>query len=235
MKKDGVKEQVWVLRGVVWTIYVETQLQWAHNVPAAFPLPLLLILQPFMYYVLACVYNNVMWVWFHGQCRYCRWEIPSDAFSHRGDSQLAEFQVAWYIRPVGQREGDQAQCEREPRQRGSQYSLQPCMLARILIMQTAHYAQARDCNERGCCVEHPQRIILPTPLHRVDECVTGGDSIVTDVLAVVEKMRITHPHHFATLVRIPATFHRIHYDRCLLTSCKNVTHAYILSLADVYI
>ena len=65
-------------------------------------------------------------------------------------------------------------------------------------------------------------------LHSNDECVTGGDSVVTDVLAVVEKMRVTHPHHFATLVRVPATYHRIHSDRCPLSLCKNVTLASLI-------
>jgi gamma-butyrobetaine dioxygenase len=48
---------------------------------------------------------------------------------------------------------------------------------------------------------------------RNDECVDGGESVVIDTLAVVEKLRVTHPHHFATLVRVPATFQRIHYQR----------------------
>ena len=48
---------------------------------------------------------------------------------------------------------------------------------------------------------------------RNDECVEGGESIVVDALAVVEKLRVTHPHHFSTLVRVPATFNRTHYDR----------------------
>ena len=48
---------------------------------------------------------------------------------------------------------------------------------------------------------------------RFDECVEGGESIVVDLLAVMERLRVTHPHHFATLVRIPATFIRIHYKR----------------------
>ena len=48
---------------------------------------------------------------------------------------------------------------------------------------------------------------------RFDECVEGGESIVVDLLAVTERLRVTHPHHFATLVRIPATFIRIHYER----------------------
>ena len=50
-------------------------------------------------------------------------------------------------------------------------------------------------------------------VYRNDECVEGGESIVVDALAVAEKFRVTHPHHFSTLVRVPATFHRIHYDR----------------------
>ena len=41
----------------------------------------------------------------------------------------------------------------------------------------------------------------------------GGESIVVDLLAVMENLRVTHPHHFATLVSVPATFFRIHYKR----------------------
>ena len=48
---------------------------------------------------------------------------------------------------------------------------------------------------------------------RNDDCVTGGETIVVDALAVAEKLRATHPHHFATLTRVPATFQRIHYER----------------------
>ena len=55
-----------------------------------------------------------------------------------------------------------------------------------------------------------QNIILTT---RNDKCVKGGESIVVDALAVAEKLRVTHPHHFDTLVRVPATFHRIYYKR----------------------
>ena len=51
------------------------------------------------------------------------------------------------------------------------------------------------------------------PQNRFDECVEGGESIVVDALAVVEKLRVTHPHHFSTLVRVPATYNRIQYDR----------------------
>jgi hypothetical protein len=48
---------------------------------------------------------------------------------------------------------------------------------------------------------------------RFDECVEGGESIVVDLLAVMERLRVTRPHHFATLIRVPATFFRIHYKR----------------------
>ena len=37
---------------------------------------------------------------------------------------------------------------------------------------------------------------------------------MVDALAVAEKLRLTHPNHFATLVRVPVTFQRVHYDRC---------------------
>ena len=46
---------------------------------------------------------------------------------------------------------------------------------------------------------------------RNDKCVTGGESVIVDGLTVVEKLRKTHPHYFSTLVRVPATFHRINY------------------------
>ena len=41
----------------------------------------------------------------------------------------------------------------------------------------------------------------------------GGASILVDGLAAFENLRVTHPHHFATLARVPATFQRIYYDR----------------------
>ena len=52
--------------------------------------------------------------------------------------------------------------------------------------------------------------------YRNDNCVVGGDTIVVDALAVVERLRVTHPHHFDTLVRVPATFQRIHYNRYVI-------------------
>jgi gamma-butyrobetaine dioxygenase len=58
---------------------------------------------------------------------------------------------------------------------------------------------------------HPGLVILQCL--RNDECVTGGESTIVDALAVVEKLRVTHPHHFSTLVKVPTTFHRIHYER----------------------
>ena len=64
-------------------------------------------------------------------------------------------------------------------------------------------------NYVSVCMESVSDICV----YRNDECVEGGESIIVDALAVVEKFRVTHPHHFSTLVRVPATFHRIHYDR----------------------
>ena len=63
----------------------------------------------------------------------------------------------------------------------------------------------------GCCV------MLLYGVNRNDECVEGGESTIVDALAVVEKLRVTHPHHFATLVRVPTTFQRIHYERYIYT------------------
>jgi gamma-butyrobetaine dioxygenase len=48
---------------------------------------------------------------------------------------------------------------------------------------------------------------------RNDERVEGGDTIIVDALAVAEKLRAAHPHHFSTLTRVPATFQRIHHKR----------------------
>ena len=49
--------------------------------------------------------------------------------------------------------------------------------------------------------------------HRNDACVQGGRSILLDAFPVLEEMRRCFPIHFATLVRVPATFQKIHYDR----------------------
>ena len=51
-------------------------------------------------------------------------------------------------------------------------------------------------------------------LFRCDERVKGGDSILVDGLAVLERLRHTHPQHFSTLARVPTNYHRIHYNRC---------------------
>ena len=47
---------------------------------------------------------------------------------------------------------------------------------------------------------------------------------MVDLLAVMEELRVTHPHHFDTLVRVPATFYRIHYERF---ASIHSTHEYI--------
>lgn len=51
-------------------------------------------------------------------------------------------------------------------------------------------------------------------LFRYDECVKGGDSILVDGLAVLERLRHTHPQHFSTLARVPTNYHRVHDNRC---------------------
>ena len=49
--------------------------------------------------------------------------------------------------------------------------------------------------------------------YRFDECVEGGESRFLDVFHVAEQFRKDHPDKFHTLVRVPATFQKIHYDR----------------------
>ena len=44
---------------------------------------------------------------------------------------------------------------------------------------------------------------------RNDDCVEGGESVLLDLLPVVEEMRRKFPQHFTTLTRVPATFERI--------------------------
>ena len=39
--------------------------------------------------------------------------------------------------------------------------------------------------------------------------------MLLDMLPVVEELREKFPEHFQTLVRVPATFQKIHYDRCV--------------------
>lgn len=48
---------------------------------------------------------------------------------------------------------------------------------------------------------------------RNDDCVEGGESVLLDILPVVEDMRRKFPQHFTTLTRVPATFERIHINR----------------------
>ncbi|XP_078671845.1 putative gamma-butyrobetaine dioxygenase isoform X2 [Branchiostoma floridae x Branchiostoma belcheri] len=48
---------------------------------------------------------------------------------------------------------------------------------------------------------------------RFDPEVSGGESVLLDVFPVVEHLRVHYPDDFDTLVRVPATFHKIHFDR----------------------
>lgn len=55
----------------------------------------------------------------------------------------------------------------------------------------------------------------PLLIHRNDECVEGGESVLLDMFAVAEELRTLHPQHFKTLTQVPATFQKVHYDRCV--------------------
>lgn len=46
----------------------------------------------------------------------------------------------------------------------------------------------------------------------------GGESVVLDLFPVVEELRDKFPEHFQTLVRVPAVFQKIHYDRYVCQS-----------------
>lgn len=52
-------------------------------------------------------------------------------------------------------------------------------------------------------------------LHCLRFCpqVTGGHSLFIDAFYVAEKLREKYPHHFQTLLKVPATFKKIHFDR----------------------
>ncbi len=39
--------------------------------------------------------------------------------------------------------------------------------------------------------------------------------MLVDAYAVAEKFREKHPEHFATMVRVPTTLKKIHYERYL--------------------
>ncbi|KAL5463316.1 hypothetical protein EMCRGX_G032208 [Ephydatia muelleri] len=53
---------------------------------------------------------------------------------------------------------------------------------------------------------------------KFDDCVTGGESVLLDSLPVLEELKRKYPTYFDTLVSIPATFQKIHYER------QNPTH-----------
>lgn len=48
---------------------------------------------------------------------------------------------------------------------------------------------------------------------RFDPQVEGGESVFLDVFHVVEELRKQFPDDFENLVRIPATFQKIHFER----------------------
>ena len=55
-------------------------------------------------------------------------------------------------------------------------------------------------------------------LRSYDDCISGGESYFVDAWPVIERLRAEHPTDFATLVRIPATFQKIHYNRSVVRS-----------------
>ena len=48
---------------------------------------------------------------------------------------------------------------------------------------------------------------------RFDDCVSGGESTLLDAFQVAQQFRVTHPVEFQSLVKIPASFQTMHYDR----------------------
>jgi len=48
---------------------------------------------------------------------------------------------------------------------------------------------------------------------RLDDCVTGGESLFVDAWHAAEMLRATYPDYFNTLTRVPGTFQKIHFDR----------------------
>lgn len=48
---------------------------------------------------------------------------------------------------------------------------------------------------------------------RFDETVNGGESTFVDTFAVAEEFRRVYPEHFATFLRVPATFQKRHLER----------------------
>ncbi|ELT94056.1 hypothetical protein CAPTEDRAFT_227933 [Capitella teleta] len=48
---------------------------------------------------------------------------------------------------------------------------------------------------------------------KFDDCVEGGDSLLVDAWHVAEQLKTSHPEHFETLARVPATLQKIHFDR----------------------
>lgn len=61
---------------------------------------------------------------------------------------------------------------------------------------------------------------------RFDPQVVGGESNLLDIFAVAERFRETHPEEFNTLVRVPATFQKIHFER----SVPFESHSYFCCL-----
>ena len=50
-------------------------------------------------------------------------------------------------------------------------------------------------------------------VYRFDRQVEGGDSVFLDSFYVAEELRKQFPDDFENLVRIPATFQKVHFER----------------------
>ena len=53
------------------------------------------------------------------------------------------------------------------------------------------------------------------PLFSNDECVSGGKHFLLDAYPLLLEMRKNQPQLFDTLTRLPGTFQKIHFDRCV--------------------
>lgn len=47
-----------------------------------------------------------------------------------------------------------------------------------------------------------------------DDSVDGGETVLLDLFPVLEELRERFPKLFQTLAEVPATFQKIHHDRC---------------------
>ena len=63
-------------------------------------------------------------------------------------------------------------------------------------------------------------VYLFVRVYRFDPQVEGGDSVFLDSFHVAEELRKQFPEDFESLVRIPATFQKIHFERYGIEALK---------------